>query len=133
MSNFHNSLLVIYFMLDSFLIESSPQNIHLEKTPGLTPSKISRGHVSTCPHFHPRMGTYFVWFYPHSLFAKHLPLAAGERCAHTCLHMPTKSSPAPTAPPSPSHLPSILTWDPEQEEPQELSREPHGQLCPDEP
>ena len=44
-----------------------------------------------------------------------------------------KKQPCPHSTPSPSHLPSILTWDPEQEEPQELSREPHGQLCPDEP
>ena len=30
-------------------------------------------------------------------------------------------------PPSSFSCPSILTWDPEQEEPQELSREPHVQ------
>ena len=29
--------------------------------------------------------------------------------------------------PSSSHAHSVLTWDPEQEEPQELSREPHVQ------
>ena len=29
----------------------------------------------------------------------------------------------------PSHPPSILTWDPKQEEPQELRREPHVQTC----
>ena len=66
------------------------------------------------------------WNFPHSLRSKHLhdkPYTSNRQTEHTWrVEMPPE-----LRPPSSSHAPSVLTWDPEQEEPQELSRESHVQ------
>ena len=50
-----------------------------------------------CLHFPQRMGTCFFWIFPHSHLDKCLvPLAKGERCAHTCGQTNMRNSAAPT-------------------------------------
>ena len=82
--------------------------------PSLQHNKRSPDVLSTFPHFlclhhQPRMGTCFFWIFPNYHFAKPLlPLAEGERYAHTCGQIHMTSSAAPTAPfpfSSPLHPP----------------------------
>ena len=83
-----------------------------------------------CHQLDQNTGLSSFWNLPHSNRSKHpMPICRTSHTHLICREHTWRAVLTQSSPPSSFSCPSVLTWDPEQEEPQELSREPHVQKC----